>query len=77
MFNGRLYEKKDEKMSNQNINSLRIGQLEVISSRIGVGAMTWGDPLLIPRLNPARIGYGLANSKEEQKKAVEVSIAAA
>lgn len=63
-------------MSNQIDNSIRIGQSEVITSRIGVGAMTWGDPLLIPRFDPARLGCGLADSKEEQEKAVGVSIAA-
>ncbi|RPI03647.1 MAG: aldo/keto reductase [Ignavibacteriae bacterium] len=63
-------------MGNQTDNTLRIGQSEVITSRIGVGAMTWGDPLLIPRFDPARLGCGLADSKEEQEKAVDVSIAA-
>ena len=43
--------------------------------RLGVGAMTWGDPAAIPRFNPARLAYGLADGKAEEQRAVDVSIA--
>jgi aryl-alcohol dehydrogenase-like predicted oxidoreductase len=53
-----------------------LGRTSLFVPRLGIGAMTWGDPSLIPRFNPARIGYGLAGSKEEQQRAVDESIAA-
>ncbi|MGZ3439143.1 MAG: aldo/keto reductase [Polyangia bacterium] len=43
--------------------------------RLGVGSMTWGDPAAIPRFNPARLAYGLADGKDEEQRAVEVSMA--
>lgn len=55
---------------------IRLGKSDVSVSPLGMGAMTWGDPSIVPRFNPARIGYGLAESKEEQQKAVDVSLAA-
>ena len=44
--------------------------------RIGVGAMTWGDAKGLARLHPAKIAYGGADGIEEEKLAVESSIAA-
>jgi aryl-alcohol dehydrogenase-like predicted oxidoreductase len=58
------------------IHYIKLGESDVAVSRLGMGAMTWGDPSTIPRFNPARIGYGLAGSKEEQQKAVDASLAA-
>ena len=52
-----------------------LGRTSLRVPRLGVGAMTWGDPAAIPRLNPARLAYGLADGKDEQQRAVEVSIA--
>jgi len=44
--------------------------------RIGVGAMTWGDPQGLARFHPAKIAYGGADGIKEEKLAVESSIAA-
>jgi aryl-alcohol dehydrogenase-like predicted oxidoreductase len=41
-----------------------------------MGAMTWGDPDAIPRFNPARLAYGLADGKDEEARAVDASVAA-
>ena len=54
--------------------SLGRSQLQV--PRIGVGAMTWGDARGLARLHPAKIAYGGAHGIEEEKLAVESSIAA-
>ena len=54
--------------------SLGRSQLQV--PRIGVGAMTWGDARGLARLHPAKIAYGGADGIEEEKLAVETSIAA-
>ena len=44
--------------------------------RLGVGAMTWGDPSGLARLNPAKLAYGGAHGFEEEKRALETSLAA-
>lgn len=44
--------------------------------RIGIGAMTWGDPRAIPRLHLPRLAYGLAESREEEERAVALCQAA-
>jgi aryl-alcohol dehydrogenase-like predicted oxidoreductase len=43
---------------------------------MGVGAMTWGDPKGLARLHPAKTAYGGAHGFEEEKRALELSIAA-
>jgi len=43
---------------------------------MGIGAMTWGDPKGLARLHPAKTAYGGAEGFEEEKRALEVSIAA-
>ena len=35
-----------------------LGRSPVRVSRLGVGAMTWGDPSGISRLSPAKLAYG-------------------
>ena len=62
-------------MSVLNENSIRLGGSDLIVSRLGIGAMTWGDPSITPRYNPAQRVYGPAGNKEELKKAIEVSLA--
>jgi aryl-alcohol dehydrogenase-like predicted oxidoreductase len=54
-------------------NSLGRSNLQV--PRLGVGAMTWGDPRGLARLHPAKIAYGGAHGFEEEKRALEASIA--
>jgi aryl-alcohol dehydrogenase-like predicted oxidoreductase len=44
--------------------------------RLGVGAMTWGDPKGLARLTPAKLAYGGAHGYDEEKRAFEVSLAA-
>ena len=38
--------------------------------------MTWGDPKGLARLHPAKLAYGGAHGFEEEKNALEVSLAA-
>lgn len=45
-------------------------------SRLGVGAMTWGDPTGFARWTPAKLAYGGAHGFEEEKRALEASLAA-
>ena len=55
-------------------NHMRLGGSELIVSRLGIGAMTWGDLSLSPRFSPARIAYGPAGNKEELRKAIDFSL---
>jgi aryl-alcohol dehydrogenase-like predicted oxidoreductase len=54
--------------------SLGRSQLQV--PRMGVGAMTWGDAKGLARLHPAKIAYGGAHGFDEEKRALESSLAA-
>ncbi|HEX9096695.1 MAG TPA: aldo/keto reductase [Candidatus Dormibacteraeota bacterium] len=60
----------------QNIDDTELGRTGVRVPRLGLGAMTWGNPAEIPRWSPARLAYGLAGSLEEQQRALDVSIEA-
>ena len=53
-----------------------LGKSSLQVPRLGVGAMTWGDPKGLARLHPAKTAYGGAHGIEEEKRAVEESIAA-
>ena len=44
--------------------------------RLGVGAMTWGEPRGLARFHPAKLAYGGADGFEEEKRAVEASVEA-
>lgn len=44
--------------------------------RLGVGAMTWGDPKGLARLTPAKLAYGGAHGYDEEKRAFEASLVA-
>ena len=44
--------------------------------RLGVGAMTWGDPRGLARWHPAKLAYGGAHGFEEEKRALEASLEA-
>ena len=57
------------------MEQMTLGRTSLRVPRLGVGAMTWGDPAAIPRFNPARLAYGLADGKPEEQRAVDVSIA--
>jgi aryl-alcohol dehydrogenase-like predicted oxidoreductase len=56
--------------------SMTLGQTEVRVSRLGLGAMVWGDMSTAPRWNPARNAYGPTSTAEEQRAALETSLAA-
>lgn len=53
-----------------------LGRSDLRVPRLGVGAMTWGDPTGLARLNPAKLAYGGAHGFEEEKRAFEASVAA-
>jgi aryl-alcohol dehydrogenase-like predicted oxidoreductase len=53
-----------------------LGHSPVQVPRLGVGAMTWGDPSGLARWSPAKLAYGGAHGLEEERLAVEASLAA-
>ncbi len=53
-----------------------LGRTKLKVPRMGIGAMTWGDPKGLARLHPAKTAYGGAEGFEEEKRALGVSIAA-
>jgi len=53
-----------------------LGRSNLQVPRLGVGAMTWGDPAGLARWNPAKLAYGGAHGFEEEKRALETSVAA-
>jgi aryl-alcohol dehydrogenase-like predicted oxidoreductase len=53
-----------------------LGRSELQVPRLGVGAMTWGDPKGLARVNPATLAYGGAHGYAEEKAALEASLAA-
>jgi aryl-alcohol dehydrogenase-like predicted oxidoreductase len=55
---------------------ISLGRTGVRVSRIGLGAMVWGDMAAAPRWSPARSAYGPTSSMDEQREALEVSLAA-
>jgi len=56
--------------------SMWLGQTDLRVPRLGLGVMVWGDMSTAPRWNPARNAYGPTSSLEEQREALEVSLAA-
>jgi aryl-alcohol dehydrogenase-like predicted oxidoreductase len=53
-----------------------LGRSNLRVPRMGVGAMVWGDPKGLARLHPAQTAYGGSHGIEEERHAVEESIAA-
>jgi len=53
-----------------------LGRSDLKVPRLGVGAMTWGDPHGLGRLHPAQTAYGGAHGYEEERQALETSLAA-
>ena len=56
--------------------SISLGQTDLQVSRLGIGAMVWGDMSAAPWWSPARSTYGPTSSATEQRDALEVSLAA-
>ncbi len=53
-----------------------LGRSGLRVSRLGLGAMTWGDAQGLARLHPAKTAYGGADGLEEERRALEASLAA-
>ena len=60
----------------QEPTSIRLGRTDIQVSRLGIGAMVWGDMSTAPWWSPARSVYGPTSSASEQRDALEVSLAA-
>src|SRR6266496_712249 len=58
------------------MNTTSLGKSDLQVSRLGVGAMTWGDPSGLARWTPAKLAYGGAHGFEEEQRAFEASLAA-
>jgi len=58
------------------LNKTTLGQSNLQVPRLGIGAMTWGDPTGWARWTPAKLAYGSAHGFEEEKRAFEASVAA-
>lgn len=65
-------------MSEETLQSIHmiLGRSSLRVPRLGVGAMTWGDARGLSRLHPAKTAYGGADGFEEEKNALETSLAA-
>jgi aryl-alcohol dehydrogenase-like predicted oxidoreductase len=61
---------------NEAATSIGLGRTDLRVSLLGIGAMVWGDMSTAPRWNPARNAYGPTSSAEEQRAALEASLAA-
>jgi aryl-alcohol dehydrogenase-like predicted oxidoreductase len=53
-----------------------LGRSGLRVSRLGVGAMTWGDPSGLARLSPAKLAYGGPAGVDDERAALETSLAA-
>src|SRR6266540_6070928 len=58
------------------MNTTSLGRSNLQVPRLGVGAMTWGDPSGLARWTPAKLAYGGAHGFEEEQRAFEASLAA-
>jgi aryl-alcohol dehydrogenase-like predicted oxidoreductase len=56
--------------------TMNLGRSGLRVSRLGVGAMTWGDARGLARWHPAKLAYGGAHGLEEEKRALEASLGA-
>ncbi len=57
-------------------NTTSLGRSGLRVSRLGMGAMTWGDARGLARWHPAKTAYGGAHGLEEERRALETSLAA-
>jgi len=56
--------------------SMMLGATALRVSRLGLGAVVWGDMSTVPRWNSQRIVYGPTSSADEQRDALAASLAA-
>jgi aryl-alcohol dehydrogenase-like predicted oxidoreductase len=57
-------------------STMPLGRSGLRVPRVGLGAMVWGDMSTAPTWNPARRAYGPTSSKDDQREALEASLAA-
>ena len=62
--------------SGQEPTPITLGRTDLQVSRLGIGAMVWGDMSTAPWWSPARSAYGPTSTLDEQRAALEVSLAA-
>jgi aryl-alcohol dehydrogenase-like predicted oxidoreductase len=55
---------------------IRLGRSDLEVPRLGVGAMTWGNPSGRSRWGPAKLAYGGPAGPEDERRAFEASISA-
>jgi aryl-alcohol dehydrogenase-like predicted oxidoreductase len=53
-----------------------LGNSSLKVPRMGIGAMTWGQPKGMARFTPAQLAYGPAHGASEEEAALEASLAA-
>ena len=53
-----------------------LGKSSLLVPRMGIGAMTWGQPTGLARWTPAQLSYGPSHGRVEEEDALEVSLAA-
>jgi aryl-alcohol dehydrogenase-like predicted oxidoreductase len=53
-----------------------LGRSNLQVPRMGVGAMTWGQPSGLARWTPAQLSYGPSHGAEEEERALQVSLVA-
>jgi aryl-alcohol dehydrogenase-like predicted oxidoreductase len=56
--------------------TMLLGRTQLRVPRLGLGAMVWGDMSTAPQWNPARRAYGPTSSENDQRDALDVSLAA-
>ena len=49
-----------------------LGRSQLLVPRLGMGAMTWGDPTGWGRFTPAKLAYGGAEGAEEEARAFDI-----
>ena len=57
-------------------SKISLGRSGLQVTRIGLGAMTWGQPKGLSRWTPAQLAYGPAQSAAEEERALKVSLEA-
>ncbi len=53
-----------------------LGRSSLMVPRMGIGAMTWGQPRGFARWTPAQLSYGPSHGAAEEERALEVSLLA-
>jgi aryl-alcohol dehydrogenase-like predicted oxidoreductase len=57
-------------------NKMSLGRSDLQVSRMGIGAMTWGQPKGLARWTPAQLAYGPAHGAAEEERALDENLAA-